>query len=203
MKLLSYIFILTVIFSNTACSAANLTVSGGSNSAPQNSGNNAPATESNTVNSSQNAEAAGQSQQGAPEALVKDLYKTHEKNQGKILDGKSRTLLDKYFDKKLAGLLWKDLTSHKDEVGVLDFDPFYNTQDPDIKKLNVGAAKIEGTHATVVVTFENFGQKQTVTYSLSQGTGGWKISNISYGAGENLLKYFADDAKNSSAGSKN
>ena len=76
---------------------------------------------------------AGRTQNSAPDSVVRNLYKTHDKDDGAILDGKSRTLLDKYFDKTLADFIWKDLTTHKDEVGVLDFDPFYNAQDTQIK----------------------------------------------------------------------
>src|SRR5215203_2348376 len=84
---------------------------------------------------------AARTQNSTPDALVKDLYKTHDKDEGVILDGKSRKLLDKYFDKTLADFIWKDLTTHTDEVGVLDFDPFYNAQDVQIKNFAVGKPK--------------------------------------------------------------
>jgi hypothetical protein len=136
-------------------------------------------------------------QQTAPDALVKDLYKTHDKNSGAILDGKSRKLLDKYFDKTLADYIWKDLTTHKDEVGVLDFDPFYNAQDIEIKNFNVGAPKIEGDKATVPVTFQNFDRKDTLIYSLVRQNSAWKISDIKYTDGSTLVGYFKQDAKTS------
>jgi hypothetical protein len=134
------------------------------------------------------------SQQALPEELVKDLYKTHEKNNAAILGGKSRAPLDKYFDKNLANLIWKDLTTHRDEVGVIDFDPFYNTQDPLIKNLKVNPAKIEGAKATVPVTFTNAEAKETVTYLLVQQNSSWKISDIKYRDGGSLLKYFKENA---------
>ena len=138
-------------------------------------------------------------QQMTPDALVRDLYKTHAKNNGAILDGKRRALLDRYFDKKLADLMWKDLTTHKDEVGVLDFDPFYNAQDIQIKKLVVGQPKIDGDKATVVVTFENYNQKETINYLLVRQNSVWKISDIKYSDGSGLLKYFKEDAQNNTA----
>lgn len=135
-----------------------------------------------------------------PDAVLRDLYKLHDQdlksNRDRILNGKSRVNLDKYFDKTLANLIWKDLTTHKDEVGVLDFDPFYNAQDFDIKKLVVGQSNINGNRATVVVTFENSGRRDRLTYSLVQQNSVWKISNITYTDGSSLLKYFKDDAEN-------
>ncbi|HSK73536.1 MAG TPA: DUF3828 domain-containing protein [Pyrinomonadaceae bacterium] len=138
-------------------------------------------------------------QQISPDALVKDLYKVHgqdfENQSERILDGKSRRLLDKYFDKNLADLFWKDLTLHQEEVGVIDFDPFYNAQDIEIKNLSVGKAQIEGEKATVAVTFNNYSQKETVTYLLAKKNGAWKISDIRYKSGDTLLKYFKENAQ--------
>lgn len=133
-----------------------------------------------------------------PETLLKDLYKTHDKNNGAIVQGKDRAILDKYFDKNLANLIWKDMTTNKDEVGVIDFDIFYNAQDAEIKKLSIGAAKISGEKAVVPVTFENFGEKNTITYSLVKEKSAWKISNIDYGEGNSLLKYFKEANQNAS-----
>ena len=98
-------------------------------------------------------------QSSTADSLVKELYKIHDqdlKGDGdRILDGKSRKNLDKFFDKSLADFIWKDLTSNSDEVGVLDFDPFYNAQDFDIKNLVISAPKVVSTKATVVVKFTN------------------------------------------------
>lgn len=131
----------------------------------------------------------------APDALVKDLYKTHEKNNGAIVQGKNRQILDKYFDKNLAGLIWKDMTTNQNEVGTIDFDIFYNAQDTEIKNLAVGAAKITGDQATVPVTFLNYDAKNALTYSLVKENASWKISDIGYGAGASLLKYFKESQK--------
>ncbi len=134
----------------------------------------------------------------APDALIKDLYKTHDANNGAIVQGKNRKILDKYFDKTLADFIWKDMTTNQNEVGVIDFDIFYNTQDAEIKNLNVGAAKIDGDKAVVPVTFINYKTRYNVTYQLVRENSAWKISNIDYGKGENLLKYFKEDAANNS-----
>lgn len=137
-------------------------------------------------------------QTAAPDAVVKELYSVHGKDNGKILNGKSRVLLDKYFDKNLANLIWKDLTTHRDEVGVLDFDPFYNAQDIEIKKITVAPPKIQNDKAEVTVNFENYGNKETINYVLVKQNADWKISDIKYKDGGSLLKYFKEDQKNSS-----
>jgi len=134
----------------------------------------------------------------APDALVKDLYKIHEQDsktsKDRILNGKSRRYLDKYFDKTLADLIWKDLTTHTDDVGVIDFDPFYATQDPDIKNLTVGAPRVAGVKATVIVKFTNSGTKETLNYQLVKRNSEWKITDIKYSDGS-LLGFFKEDAK--------
>lgn len=135
---------------------------------------------------------ANQQQADAPDTVIKDLYKTHDQKPGAIVQGKDRKIIDKYFDKTLGGLIWKDMTTNQGEVGVIDFDIFYNTQDPEIKNLNVGAAKIEGSKATVPVTFQNADRKENLTYSLVKENSGWRIFDINYGGKDSLLKYFKD-----------
>ena len=48
------------------------------------------------------------------------------------------------------------------------------------------------TSTTVPVTFTNFGDKKTITFSLKMADGKWKISNIGYGEGDSLLKWLKD-----------
>ena len=48
----------------------------------------------NAGNSPQNAETGAKDVQNLPDALIKDLYKTHEKDAGAVLNGKNRTLID-------------------------------------------------------------------------------------------------------------
>ena len=134
-------------------------------------------------------------QTNTPDALIRDLYKTHDQNNGAIVQGKKRAILDKYFDKKLGDLIWTDMTTNQNEVGVIDFDIFYNTQDAEIKNLAVGTAKINGGKATVPVTFVNYTTKNTLVYSLVREKATWKISDINYGKGESLLKYFNESSE--------
>jgi len=194
-KIIKSVLLLTILISTFSCATANR------NEATNNAANTANVEPNANVETNDTiaANASGEAQQNAPDALIKDLYKTHDKNSGAILDGKSRKLLDKYFDKRLADFMWKDLTTHQDEVGVLDFDPFYNAQDIEIKNFKIGAPKIEGDKAEVVVTFQNFDRKDTLIYTLTRQNSAWKISDIKYTDGSTLLGYFKEDAKNNAA----
>jgi len=198
MKTAKYFLIAIVSLVFVNCSTATKTAAENANIAWQNSSEmqtaNAPVPSPISETQAQTAV--------APDALVKDLYKTHEKKAGAIVQGKNRRILDKYFDKNLANLIWKDMTTNQNEVGVIDFDIFYNTQDAEIKNLVISAAKITGDKATVPVTFVNYTTKNMLDYSLVKENSNWKISDIHYGETNSLLNYFREAApsenKNSS-----
>jgi hypothetical protein len=187
MKFIKYVLLATAFFSSVNCSSTARTSTDNVSSNEQTVA--VPTATPPTVE--------GKTAQATtpPDAVLKEIYAAHEKDNGKILDGKSRTLLDRYFDKPLADMIWKDLTTQRDEAGVLDFDIFYNAQDFEIKNFNAAEPKIEGGKATVTVTFENFGTKQTIIYSMVERGEAWKIADINYGSGNTLLKYFKE-AKN-------
>jgi hypothetical protein len=124
-----------------------------------------------------------------PEAVVAELYKQHDQSQSPFFQTKSRASVDKYFVKKLADLIWKDVVTHQDEVGAIGADPLYNAQDTDIKKFTLSKAVIQNAQATVKASFENFGQKEVVTFIMRQEKAVWKIDNIRYRDGSSLLSW--------------
>lgn len=132
----------------------------------------------------------------APDALVKDLYKQHDADKSPFFQTKSRALVDKYFDKNLADLIWNEAKEPKDGIGALEADPLYSAQDTDIKNFAVGEPKITGDKAEVIVTFNNYAQKEKFVYSLIKQNGSWKISDINYGD-YTLVKLYKDYAKSS------
>lgn len=138
------------------------------------------------------ASAAAQSETGAAAAVVAELYKQHDAKKSPFFQTKDRGLVDRYFAKPLADLIWKDANNSTGEVGAIDGDPLYNAQDIEIKNFAVGTADVKGERATVPVTFTNYGQKVAITHSLKRTGGVWKIDNISYGGGDNLLKWLKD-----------
>jgi hypothetical protein len=124
-----------------------------------------------------------------PETTVKELYRVHRNGNGHVFEKQGRKLQQKFFDQKLAALIWKDITETPEgELGHLDFDPLYSAQDMQIKNLRVGAAALKGETATVPVTFTNFDQKVRIEFRLVNTRQGWKVSNILYGGDSDLVK---------------
>ena len=127
-----------------------------------------------------------------PEALVADLYQAQKQKRGPFFQRRSRALVDQYFARSLGDLIWKDARTSKGEVGVIDGDPLYDAQDMEIKKFAIGQPVYEATKAKVLVTFENFGEKKTITFMLVKGVTGWRINDIDYGGGRTLVSEFKE-----------
>ncbi|HJQ34794.1 MAG TPA: DUF3828 domain-containing protein [Pyrinomonadaceae bacterium] len=128
-----------------------------------------------------------------PAAVVRELYKVHRNGNGPVFTKKGRKYQEQFFDQKLAGLIWKDLTeTPAGEVGHIDGDPLFNAQDMKITKFAVGAASVNGDAATVPVTFMNYDQKVKITFQLVKTGTGWKISNILYGDGSDFVKILSE-----------
>ena len=112
-----------------AATACNFSVSTNANAATA-ANANLPA---NAAPAAEPVSASGESQTVTPEAMVADLYKQHDAKKSPFFQTKNRALVDKYFTKTLADLIWKDATTAKGEVGAIDGDPLYNAQDIEIK----------------------------------------------------------------------
>lgn len=126
---------------------------------------------------------------GSPDAVVRELYRVHRNGHGGVFGQKGKRYQEKFFDKNLAGLIWKDLTeTPADMVGNLDFDPLFNAQDTRITRLSIGAPVVAGEKVTVPVSFNNFGKKTSMNFLLVNESGVWKIANIDYGDGNDLVK---------------
>ncbi|HWS85928.1 MAG TPA: DUF3828 domain-containing protein [Pyrinomonadaceae bacterium] len=124
-----------------------------------------------------------------PETVVKELYRVHRNGAGHVFEKRGRKLQQKFFDERLAALIWKNLTQTPEgEVGNIDFDPLYNAQDVQIRNFRVGASAINGNAATVPVTFTNFDQRVRLVFSLVNTKQGWKVSNINYGGGMDFVR---------------
>lgn len=187
MKITKCLLLTAALISFVNCSAAPKTTAENVNANTQNI--------VNTPTANENAAAESQAQKStAPDALVRDLYKQHDAQKSPFFQTKSRALVDKYFDKNLADMIWKDAKESEGEVGALGADPLYNAQDTEIKRFAVGQPKITGDKAEVVVTFDNYSEKQTLRYSLSKENGEWKISDINYGE-FTLIGLFKENAQ--------
>ena len=125
----------------------------------------------------------------APDGVVRELYRVHNDGRGGVFEARGKKYIYKFFDQKLADLLWKNITETPEgEVGNLDFDPLYNAQDTKITNFQIDKPVIEGDNSTVIVNFRNFGQRTKITYELHNNKEGWRITNVLYGDDSDLLK---------------
>jgi hypothetical protein len=125
----------------------------------------------------------------SPARLIRDLYRVHNNGHGGVFEAKGKKYIYKFFDQKLADLIWKDITETPEgEVGNLDFDPLYNAQDTGITNFQLSKPVVQGDRSTVVVSFRNFGQRMRVKFEMHNGKEGWKIENVIYGDKSDLIK---------------
>lgn len=78
----------------------------------------------------------------------------------------------------LNALFEADRVEANGEIGRIDFDPWINGQDYDIKALEIGDAEISGDKATVAVDFTNFDSEQNAWVTLVLDDGKWKVDDI-------------------------
>ena len=142
--------------------------------------------------SSVSSQAQRQSRQMSPEQLVRDLYRQH-KQRSPFFQTRSRALLDKYFTRNLADLLWQDARSSGDEVGALDGDPLFNAQDMEITNFAIKEPNLLPNGGTVPVTFENFGKKHVIIFSVARERGRWKIGDLLYDDGATLVQILRNE----------
>lgn len=134
------------------------------------------------------------------DAVVKNLYAAHDASKSPFFQAKNRALLDKFFVKELADMIWKDAVDSEKEqgVGAIDFDPLYDAQDTQITNLVIEKPRDAGgsDNAFVKAAFKNYGKAFWVDFELLREAGkGWKISGVSYSTGDDLasiLRYSQD-----------
>lgn len=128
-----------------------------------------------------------------PEQTVKNLYASHNADKSPFFQSTDRALVDRFFVKTLADLIWNDAVCQEKQGGIcnLDFNVPYATNGgdhTDASAFKIGAAEYgEGNRqlADVPVTFklfvtkENPGEAITILYRVEQEKNKtWKISDI-------------------------
>ncbi|MBC7912348.1 MAG: hypothetical protein H7Y30_17710 [Pyrinomonadaceae bacterium] len=132
----------------------------------------------------------------APDALIKNLYAAQKSGSGPFFQTRDRAFVDKYFRKDLADLIWKDAVAANGEVGAIDFDPLYGSQDPQISNFIImetgwgGDRKFGGDDEAVVqVTFKDSGKERMVSYQFKRGKDTtWKIYDVHYRSDDGQVK---------------
>lgn len=123
-----------------------------------------------------------------PDVIIKNLYAAQKAGSSPFFQTKNRAIVDKYFRKDLADLIWKDAVTANGEVGAIDFDPLYGSQDPQITDFIImetgwgGDSKFgPDDEAVVQVTFKDSGKERMVSYQFKQGKDKkWKIYDVHY-----------------------
>lgn len=132
----------------------------------------------------------------APNVIVKNLYAAQKAGAGPFSQAKSRALVNKYFRKDLADLIWKDAIKANGEVGAIDFDPLYGSQDSQISSFTImetgwgGDSKFgPDDEAVVQVTFRDSGKERMVSFQFKQGKDkNWKIYDVHYRSDDGQVK---------------
>lgn len=133
----------------------------------------------------------------AAETVVADLYAAHNAQKSPFFQSESRSRIRQYFTNELAGLIWQDAKSTaKGELGLLDADPLYDAQDADVTDFTIQPAVVKGGQAEVQVSFSSLGAKKTFTYLLENEQGRWRIGDILYGDGSQLLQKLSGKVEN-------
>ena len=134
------------------------------------------ATAPNTTTASTTTVSTTQSPQATPVAIVRELYKQHDAQNSPFFQTNDRAAVDQYFTKPLADLIWQDAVNAKGAVSAIDVDPLYNAQRTKITDLKVQTDQVEGDQSLVLVTFKNFGKKESLIFNVERENGVWKIS---------------------------
>lgn len=111
----------------------------------------------------------------AADRLVRALYFEHNKKENPFREKKDRALVDQFFAKSTADLIWRNAQKSSDKVNLL-----FNVPEAAIKKTWVEPAAIGGSRAIVYVTFENKSRPEEIKIDLRQTAGRWRIIDMLY-----------------------
>ncbi|MEW6255193.1 MAG: hypothetical protein AB1592_04495 [Pseudomonadota bacterium] len=147
---------------------------------------NPPATAAKPAPSAKPAKPAAETI--GPEALVRSLYRHYLETSPETyvaFDYTNPEIAKSYFDPALTKLLVAD---GKREQSRLDFDPFVNGQEFEIKAVDYETRNTSAKEAMVTARFTNFDQDTLVIYKLVRTPAGWRIADVLWAGGGNSLK---------------
>jgi len=128
-------------------------------------------------------------------AFVTAIYASYKGKDAKGVPLDSARVIRRYFEPTLATAMVKDqqAAARRNEVGLLDFDPFLEAQDWDVKTFDIVVGDATGGKAQATVKFVNLGEAMTVVLDLVQVKTEWRIYDITWqhdGKTETLRKTF-------------
>jgi hypothetical protein len=112
-----------------------------------------------------------------PEAFLTTMYDRIQNGfpRGKHFSPLSRPNVPKYFSKRATDALF---AAWKKDPGVIDVDPFTDSQDPDISDIIVKRLANDKCTAKVEASFMNYGERTRILFDMVRVKEGWRISDI-------------------------
>jgi hypothetical protein len=128
-------------------------------------------------------------------AFVTAIYNAYKGKDAKGVPLDNERIIGRYFEPTLAAAMAKDqkAAARRNEVGLLDFDPFLNAQDWDVGAFDIAVSDAAGGTAKATAKFVNQGEAMTVVLDLVQAKNDWRVYDIAWlhdGKTENLRKTF-------------
>jgi hypothetical protein len=126
---------------------------------------------------------------------VTAIYNAYKGKDAKGVPLDNERMIRRYFEPTLAAAMAKDqkAAARRNEVGLLDFDPFLEAQDWDVGAFDIAVSDAAAGTAKATVKFVNQGEAMTVVLDLVQVKTDWRVYDISWlhdGKTENLRKTF-------------
>ena len=131
-----------------------------------------------------------------PERFVRSVYAQYEKSH------EAKGAPDDIYSQRLSDLFALDSKEAGGEVGRIDFDPWIDAQDFEIRDVHVTSNPVDNapSRRTVRATFKNIGRPEDIRFYFEKTKQGWKLDDMRSVGKENwtlslILKYGWDDAK--------
>ncbi|NDU93406.1 YqhG/Tai3 family protein [Spirosoma terrae] len=122
----------------------------------------------------------------AADRLVRALYFEHNVKENPLREKKDRSLIDQFFAKPTADLIWNDAQRGTGKINRAKINLLFNASDEAVKKIWVEPAAVGDTRAIVYVTFQQNGNPVELKVDLLQVSGRWRITDIIYPDGKQL-----------------
>ena len=128
-------------------------------------------------------------------AFITAIYNSYKGKDAKGVPLDNERIIRRYFEPTLATAMAKDqkAAARRDEVGLLDFDPFLEAQDWDVGTFDIAVSDATAGTAKATVKLVNQGEAMTVVLDLAQVKNDWRVYDITWlhdGKTESLRKTF-------------
>ena len=128
-------------------------------------------------------------------AFVTAIYSAYKGKDAKGVPLENERIIRRYFEATLAAAMANDqkAAARRNEVGLLDFDPFLDAQDWDVGAFDIAVSDAAAGTAKATVKFVNQSEAMTVVLDLVRAKNDWRVYDITWlhdGKTESLRKTF-------------